>query len=53
MQFTAFLKLGLIRNMLCLYNSDPCLLHSIVTLGSNVCGHQGIVHGGAGLSYRH
>jgi hypothetical protein len=45
-QFTAFLKVGLVNDMLCLYSSEPQHFHTIVTLGSNVCGHPNIVHGG-------
>lgn len=44
--FTAFLKVGLINDMLCLYSSESQNFHTIVTLGSNVCGHPKIVHGG-------
>ena len=32
--------------MLCLYSSDTQEFHTIVGLGSNVCGHPKIVHGG-------
>ena len=36
----------MLRNLLCLY-SEECRFYTILTLGTNVCGHQGIVHGGA------
>ena len=46
MQFTAFLKVGLVNDMLCLYSSETQEFHTVVGLGSNVCGHPKIVHGG-------
>ena len=47
-QFTAMLSQGMLRNLLCLY-SERCILWTVVTLGTNICGHQGIVHGGNAL----
>jgi acyl-coenzyme A thioesterase PaaI-like protein len=44
--FAALLKVGLIQDMLCLFNLKERQFHSLVTLGKNVCGHPGIVHGG-------
>lgn len=46
MQFSAFLQTGLLHDMLCLYNAERRQFHTLVTLGSNVCGHPKITHGG-------
>lgn len=46
MQFTAFLKVGLVLDMICLFSAEKQNFHTIVTLGKNVCGHPKIVHGG-------
>ncbi|KAK9868238.1 hypothetical protein WJX84_002908 [Apatococcus fuscideae] len=44
--FTAFLKVNLIRDMLCLFSNVSNRFSTIVTLGSNICGHPKICHGG-------
>ena len=46
MQFSAFLKVGLLQDMLCTFNAEKREFSSIITLGKNVCGHPTIVHGG-------
>ena len=46
LQFSAFLKVGLLQDMLCIFNADKREFSSIITLGKNVCGHPTIVHGG-------
>ncbi|KAK9845096.1 hypothetical protein WJX74_010532 [Apatococcus lobatus] len=43
--FTAFLKVNLIRDMLCLFSNSTQQFATIVTLGSNICGHPKICHG--------
>ena len=45
-QFSAFLKVGLLQDMLCTFNAGKREFSSIITLGKNVCGHPTIVHGG-------
>ncbi|KAL0049898.1 hypothetical protein WJX82_000211 [Trebouxia sp. C0006] len=44
--FSAFLKVGLLQDMLCTFNADKQEFSSLITLGKNVCGHPTIVHGG-------
>lgn len=39
LKFTAFLKVNLIRDMLCLFSNSTQQFATIVTLGSNICGH--------------
>lgn len=51
LQFTAFLKVGLVLDMICLFNSETQSFHTILTLGTNVCGHPKIVHGGTDPSF--
>ncbi len=46
LQFSAFLKVGLLQDMLCTFNADKQEFSSLITLGKNVCGHPTIVHGG-------
>ncbi|KAK9816593.1 hypothetical protein WJX72_002389 [[Myrmecia] bisecta] len=44
--FSALLKVGLVTDMLCLFSKERKQFHTLVSLGSNVCGHPTIVHGG-------
>ena len=46
LQFSAFLKVGLLQDMLCTFNAERREFSSLITLGMNVCGHPTIVHGG-------
>ena len=46
LQFSAFLKVGLLQDMLCTFNAEKREFSSLITLGKNVCGHPTIVHGG-------
>ena len=46
LQFSAFLKVGLLQDMLCTFNAEKQEFSSLITLGNNVCGHPTIVHGG-------
>ena len=45
-QFSAFLKVGLLEDMLCLFDERQHIFYTLVTLGENVCGHPSITHGG-------
>ena len=38
--------MGLLQDMLCMFNKERREFSSIITLGKNVCGHPTIVHGG-------
>ncbi|KAK9834981.1 hypothetical protein WJX81_001794 [Elliptochloris bilobata] len=44
--FSAFLKVGLLKDMLCLFDEDKREFYTLITLGDNVCGHPQITHGG-------
>jgi acyl-coenzyme A thioesterase PaaI-like protein len=46
LQFSAFLKTGLVKDMLFLYDKKQQKAHLVVELGSDVCGHAKVVHGG-------
>ena len=46
LQFSAFLKVGLLQDMLCLFDEQERVFYGIITLGDNVCGHPQITHGG-------
>lgn len=44
--FSALLGVELVRDMVCMYEQPTQKFHTVVALGSNVCGHRGILHGG-------
>lgn len=44
--FSALLGVELVRDMVCMYEQPTQQFHTVVALGSNVCGHRGILHGG-------
>ena len=46
-QFSVFLKVGLLEDMLCLFDTEQHVFYTLVTLGERVCGHPRITHGGA------
>jgi len=41
------LKVGLLEDMLCLFDTEQHVFYTLVTLGERVCGHPRITHGGA------
>jgi hypothetical protein len=45
-QFTTLLKVGMLDDLVCLYHRPSQVVHSLVALGPDICGHGGIVHGG-------
>jgi hypothetical protein len=46
LQFTAFLKTGLVKDMLFLFNAKTLTAYLVIELGADVCGHAKVVHGG-------
>lgn len=44
--FTAFLRHNLLLDLVCLYNSREREVYTLYHLGTDTCGHPGIVHGG-------
>lgn len=44
--FTTLLKVGMLDDLVCLYHRPSQVVHSLVALGPDICGHGGIVHGG-------
>eukprot|EP00884_Botryococcus_braunii_P015233 jgi/Botrbrau1/2393/Bobra.0395s0025.1 len=44
--FAAFIRGGLVHDLLSLYNEDEKCLYAILSLGDNICGHPKTVHGG-------
>ena len=39
-QFSALLGVELVRDMVCMYEQPTQQFHTVVALGSNVCGHR-------------
>ena len=46
LQFSAMLRQGALRDMLCFYDSQKRKFHTVLQLGREVCGFPRIVHGG-------
>eukprot|EP00892_Ulva_mutabilis_P010389 jgi/Ulvmu1/7722/UM039_0028.1 len=44
--FTALLRTGLVQDMLFLFDSEQHIAYLVIDLGTDVCGHAKIVHGG-------
>lgn len=44
--FRTFLAYGLFRDLAYLYDRPGQAVHTLIALGSSVCGHPGLVHGG-------
>lgn len=46
-QFSKFLKIGLLEDMLCLFDEQDRTFYTLVKLGADVCGdHPNTTHGG-------
>jgi hypothetical protein len=45
-QFAAFLRAGMVHDLLSLYSDNAKRLYSVLSLGENICGHPKTVHGG-------
>ena len=46
MQFTALIRSGLIKDMLCAFSEERNTFWAFAELGENVCGHPRTTHGG-------
>ena len=46
MQFTALIRSGLIKDMLCAFSEERNTFWAVAELGENVCGHPRTTHGG-------